>query len=216
MGGLFNIDNPFFTALGKLVDLLLVSILWLICCIPVITIIPATASLYYTVVKVIRRDRGYITREFFHAFKLNFKTGTLSGIIITAVIGILLLDRYYTRAMEGNFAVILFSIFNALIILVILGTLYISPVLSRFSMNIKNLFKTSFFMALRHLPTTIIIAALTVLALLGAYILPFITLIVPAVWCLLCSFFMEKVLKKYMPEKSEDAEARGVDEWYLE
>jgi len=216
MGGLFNLDNPFFTILGKIVDLVLISILWLICCIPVITIVPATSALYYTVVKVIRRERGYLTREFFHAFKMNFKTGTISGLILTAAVLLLLLDRHFTKAMEGNLAVILFSVFNALILLIFLGTLYICPVLSRFSMGIKNLFKTSFFMAMRHLPTTILMAVITIISILGVYILGILILIVPGICCLLCSFLMERVLKKYMPEKSEDAESRGVDEWYLE
>lgn len=216
MGGLFNLDNPFFTILGKIVDLVLISILWLICCIPVITIVPATSALYYTVVKVIRRERGYLTREFFHAFKMNFKTGAISGLILTAAVLLLLLDRHFTKAMEGNLAVILFSVFNALILLIFLGTLYICPVLSRFSMGIKNLFKTSFFMAMRHLPTTILMAVITIISILGVYILGILILIVPGICCLLCSFLMERVLKKYMPEKSEDAESRGVDEWYLE
>lgn len=216
MGGLFNLDNPFFTALGKLVDILLISILWLFCCIPIVTIVPATTALYYTVVKVIRRDRGYITREFFHSFKMNFKTGAISGIILTAVVAILLLDRHFTSAMEGNLAVILFSIFNALLLLLFLGGLYICPVLSRFSIGVKGLFKTSFFMAMKHFPTTILLAVITVVFLLAVYILPPAIMLVPGLYYLVFSFLMERVLKKYMPEKSEEAETNGIDEWYLD
>ncbi|MDF2801761.1 MAG: hypothetical protein K0S61_1664 [Anaerocolumna sp.] len=216
MGNLFNLDNPFFTALGKLVDIVLISILWLICCIPIVTIVPATSALYYTVVKVIRRERGYLTREFFHAFKTNFKTGFKADIIIIAVVALLLLDRHFTRIMEGNLAVILFTIFNAMIFILFLVTLYLCPVLSRFSMGVKSLFKTSFFMAMRHLPTTILLAVITLIFILGVYIIPIIVIIAPGVCYLLCSFLLERVLKKYMPEKSEDAESRGVDEWYLE
>jgi uncharacterized membrane protein YesL len=147
---------------------------------------------------------------------MNFKTGTLAGLILTAAVLLLLLDRHFTRVMEGNLAVILFSVFNALILIIFLLTLYLCPVLSRFSMGLKNLFKTSFFMAMRHLPTTILMAVITIISILGVYIIGILIIIVPALCCLLCSFLMERVLKKYMPEKSEDAEARGVDEWYLE
>lgn len=216
MGNLFNLDNPFFTFLGKVVDIVLISILWLICCIPIVTIVPATSALYYTVVKVIRRERGYLTREFFHAFKTNFKTGFLTGLILIAVVAILLLDRHFTRAMKGNLAVILFTVFNAMLFLLFLVTLYICPVLSRFSMGVKNLFKTSFFMAMRHLPTTILLAVITIVFILGVYIIPIIVIIAPGVCYLLSSLLMERVLKKYMPEKSEEAESNGVDEWYLE
>lgn len=216
MGGFFNLDNPFFTVLGKLVDILLISILWLICCIPIVTIVPATTALYYTVVKVIRKDRGYITREFFHSFKVNFKTGLITGIILTAVVGILLLDRHFTKAMEGNLAIILFSIFNALLLLLFLGGLYICPVLSRFSIGVKSLFKTSFFMAMKHFPTTILLAVVTIVFFIILYLMPPLIMIIPGLYYLVFSFLMERVLKKYMPEKSDDAETRGVDEWYLD
>ncbi|MFV0342698.1 MAG: YesL family protein [Anaerocolumna sp.] len=216
MGNLFNLDNPFFTGLTKFVDLILVSILWLICCIPIITIVPATSALYYTVVKVIRRERGYISREFFHAFKTNFKSGTIAGLILTALVVILVLDRRFTNLIEGNLAVILFTIFNAMLLIVFLVTLYLCPVLSRFSMSVKSLYKTAFFMAMRHLPTTILLAVVTLVFTFAVYIIPFLIIIVPGLTQLVISFLMERVLKKYMPEKSEEAESNGIDEWYLE
>jgi len=40
----FNLDNAFFTALGKLVDSVWVSLLWLVCCIPVVTIGASTSA----------------------------------------------------------------------------------------------------------------------------------------------------------------------------
>ena len=61
----FNWDNIVFQMLGKLVDCVWVSILWVICCIPVFTIGASTTALYYTVHKSIRGDRGYTTRTFF-------------------------------------------------------------------------------------------------------------------------------------------------------
>lgn len=47
----FNWDNIVFQMLGKLVDCVWVSILWVICCIPVFTIGASTTALYYTVHK---------------------------------------------------------------------------------------------------------------------------------------------------------------------
>ena len=73
----FNWDNIVFQMLGKLVDCVWVSILWVICCIPVFTIGASTTALYYTVHKSIRGDRGYTTRTFFGAFRDNFKAATL-------------------------------------------------------------------------------------------------------------------------------------------
>lgn len=45
MKQLFSVDGPIVTALGKTVDFMNFSILWLVCCVPVITAGAATASL---------------------------------------------------------------------------------------------------------------------------------------------------------------------------
>lgn len=74
---LFNPENAFMCFMNKIIDLVLLSLVWLVCCIPIITIGPACAALYYAVVKAVRRQRSYPVREFWRAFKSNFKKGIL-------------------------------------------------------------------------------------------------------------------------------------------
>ena len=105
----FNWDNIVFQMLGKLVDCVWVSILWVICCIPVFTIGASTTALYYTVHKSIRGDRGYTTRTFFGAFRDNFKAATLPYLIWLAVMIVLGCDAYIpyqvlkTGSMKGAY-----------------------------------------------------------------------------------------------------------------
>lgn len=107
----FNWDNIVFQMLGKLVDCVWVSILWVICCIPVFTIGASTTALYYTVHKSIRGDRGYTTRTFFGAFRDNFKAATLPYLIWLAVMIVLGCDAYITYqvlktgSMKGAFSI---------------------------------------------------------------------------------------------------------------
>ena len=83
--------------------------------------------------------------------------------------------------------------------------------------------KTAFIMAARHLLTTVCLLALQVGVLLGCYLILPAMFVLPAVATLLSSFMIEKVFKKYMPEKEEpefDATGEEIgqekDEWYLE
>jgi len=216
MGNFFNMDNGFFTTLGKIVDIVIVSLVWLLLCIPLVTIGPATTALYYTIVKVIRRERGYVMREYFSSFKSNFKVGAISSIFVLLATLILIFDRSVAKEIKGNFGIVLFSIFNALIFILLCVTIYIFPLLSRFKIGVLQLFKTSLFMAMKHLPTTILLVLITAVFVLGTYILPIVILLTPGLCLLVWSFLLERVFKKYMPEKSEEAEASGVDEWYLE
>ena len=41
-----KIDNPFFRFMGKLGDLVILSVLWLLCCLPVVTIGASTTALF--------------------------------------------------------------------------------------------------------------------------------------------------------------------------
>ena len=79
MGNLFNMDNAFFSFISKVCDIMILSTVWILLCIPIITIGPASTALYYAVVKVVRRERGYLLREFFRSFKMNFKRGTAAN-----------------------------------------------------------------------------------------------------------------------------------------
>ncbi len=222
MSNLFNMDNPFFTALGKLCDMLFLSVIWLVFCLPVVTIGPANTALYYAIVKVIRRERGYLFREFFKSFKLNFKRGAIIGVVLTImfiVLGFDMVWAYANLGSSGSTGSILFGVFVAITVLLVCFSCYVFPVLSRFDMTVKQLIKAGTFMSIRHLPSTLIMVIVTAAGIVGTLIMPILMFIIPALVVFINSFLMERVLKKYMPqpeETSEEEEHSGKDEWYLE
>lgn len=221
MGNLFNLDNGFFTFLSKVCDIIFLCIIWLITCIPIVTIGPANTALYYAVVKVIRRDRGYLFREYFRSFKLNFKRAFIIGLMLTVLFAVMAIDLRWARLNRetaGNFASILYGVFIAITIMLSCTAIYVFPLLSRFDMTVKQLLKASVLISLRHLPSTIAMAVITAIGALAIYILWIAIFIVPAVVVFLNSFFMERILKKYMPKSEEgtDEEHPAKDEWYLE
>lgn len=219
MGNFFNMDNGFFSFLGKVCDVIFLSVIWVVLCIPLITIGPANTALYYATVKVIRRERGYLFREFFKSFKLNFKRGAIIGVVLTIVYIILTFDLYASWSSLGNatsMGSILFGIYIAIILLITSFTIYVFPILSRFDMTVKQLVKTAFYMSMRHLPSSIGMLIVTAAAIIGVMFIPLLIFLVPAVATFLNSFLMERVLKKYMPKSEDGEEDTSKDEWYLE
>lgn len=219
MGNLFNLDNPVFSVLSKICDMLFASIIFILFCLPVITIGPASTALYYAVVKVIRRERGYLFREFFRSFKLNFKRATIVGVILTVVFIILGFDLLYAwglTAPDSNQGSLLMGVFVGITFLAVSFTIYAFPILSRFDMTVKQLVKAAAFMSMRHIPSTILMIAVNAIAvIIVIFFFPFM-FIAPAVTVFVNSFIMERVLKKYMPESEGPGEETGKDEWYLE
>lgn len=219
MGNFFNVDNAFFSFLGKLCDVIFLSVIWVVLCIPVITIGPANTALYYATVKVIRRERGYLFREFFKSFKMNFKRAAVIGVVLTIIYIILTFDLYASWTSLGNttnMGSILFGIYIAITLLLTSFTIYVFPVLSRFDMTVKQLVKTVFYMSMKHLPSSIGMLVITVAAFIGVMFIPLLLFVIPAAASFLNSFLMERVLKKYMPKSESTEEESGKDEWYLE
>ena len=71
MGNFFSTDGPLFEGMAYIINIIYVSVLWILFSIPIITIGASSTALYYTVTKVIRHGRSYIFREFWQSFKSN-------------------------------------------------------------------------------------------------------------------------------------------------
>ncbi len=223
MNKLFNPDNAFFSFMGRLFDFVVLSVLWLLLSIPIVTIIPATSALYYSVVKVVRRDRGYLAREFWRSFKQNLRQGSLCSIVAIVAIVVMVIDFNYALVLMQQGEVIgsaFFGVFLVISILICAILMYLCPILSRFEMKFTGLFKTAFFLSARHILTTFCLIILFVVVLLGSYIILPGMFIFPAFGVWISSYLIEPIFKKYMPAKQhveqEDEEYRGKDEWYLE
>ena len=61
MNSMFGPETKFFKVTNQIGNILLVSVLWLIGCIPVITIGTSTIAMYYAMVKAVRRADGYFS-----------------------------------------------------------------------------------------------------------------------------------------------------------
>ena len=71
-------------------DLMVLNWLWVICSLPVVTLGPASCALYAVTLRLCRGENCAPVRDFFRAFKVNFKPGLILGllVIVLAVIGV--------------------------------------------------------------------------------------------------------------------------------
>ena len=56
MDRLFNMDNKFFTVMGRVADLIMLNVVFLICCLPIVTIGASLTALHYVTLKMARND----------------------------------------------------------------------------------------------------------------------------------------------------------------
>lgn len=211
--------------MSKFIDIIILNVIFLLSCIPVFTAGAAWTAMYYTCVKVIRRDRGKVWQEYIKSFKSNLKTAVgiwLPLVVLEGILGFVPY-RLLTHG-HSSFSAAAIGIAMAFFLFVLAVMIYSFAVLSRFTVNAAGAVKNAVIMSIQHGGESIYMLVLTLgmatLVMMGWKFLPVILLVMPSVYMLLISLIMEKILIQYTPEEekntSEDQEMDPEDMLYME
>ena len=201
-------DNKFIAGLGKAVDSILLSIIWLVFCIPIFTIGASTTAFYYTVHKSLHHGRSYIWRSFWSSFKDNFKQSTLMWLIMMVVYVVLALDRSIMLAeLENGGALgVLYYMFIVMTALAVIWNIYIFAYTARFENTKKAIMKNAAIFAFANPGWSILILALLIVAVVAVMLMPPLVFIVPSVLFLMYDVILERIFRKYMSEEDLEKE----------
>lgn len=208
MKSVFEENGLVFRVMDFLGKLIVLSCLWLLGCLPIVTICTSNAALYYAVAKTIRGGQGNAVGEFWRSYRLNLVKGIGMTLCLIAVFGLLgyLMVTFQSGGYPsgGILSGFIFIGFTAV---------YLGPVLSRFSLGFWKLIKLSFVMSLQFAHYTLLfLLGSLLLFVLQFFLLPMaLIFLLPGLWCWLTVPLMEKAMRKYMPERTG-----AVDEWYYE
>ena len=211
MGVFLNPDSKFFAFLSNLANLIILNLLWIVCCLPVVTIVPATSALYYVTSKIVKKEDPYIIRSFFYAFVQNLKQGMILTVIFAVLIGILYVDMQVLQSFLSGFHLVLLLAFYALCVLVAVTAAYVCPLLSRFHNTVGATLKNSLIIGLTHPIKTITVLALDVIPMIMFLQWPNYVIATIFLWVLIGfsaialvnSVIFSKLFTKYEPEKIE-------------
>ena len=213
MEKIFSMDGTYAIAMNFLWNILVISVLWLLCCLPVITIGAASTAAYYAAAKAVRHHTGIVYREFFSSFRFNFRQSiplTLAMGLLTLLLGMECLYLYS----DVNVPIPVLCLFFAMLLSVLGCGSYLWAALSRFDRGSFALFRFSVVVTFRHILTTVLLLLLLLSCLAGVYLLPWGVLLFPGLAFFLSTYPMERILLKYAPPKSvDDKEAK---KWYYQ
>lgn len=208
-------EGPIMQFFAKILDMVIVSILFTISCIPIITIGSALTSLYYTEAKSIYQGEGRAFRAYCHCFKVNFKQSLGLGILCDVVAALMVGNLYLVFTMDLGYVGIVFGVIFLMISLLLLVLMsYGFPLLSRFEVKTSGLLLSSFQISVLHGSTTFRLVVMEAM-LLGGMAVAFITfppLVV--IWPGLIGYgqvkVLEPILQEYMQERGEKHETEVV------
>ncbi|MBN1776198.1 MAG: YesL family protein [Clostridiales bacterium] len=205
---IFGYNSPFGRFMMRLVDVLLLSLLTLVCSLPIVTVGAAFSALYYVLLKMVRDTDNGIIRTYFKGFRDNFKRGTILWIIMAIVIAVFYMDFYLITnvAMDYSDLVrILLLIIGAFVLMV---GIYIFPMQAQFENTVIGTLKKSFLVCIMNLPRSIslllIMGCPIVILLLfpeTVYFLPFLSI---AAIPYLQTEILVRVFDKYIPEDTAE------------
>ena len=208
----FSPDGKIFQIGSKAADLLLASALWLVCCLPLVTIGPACTALYDVTVRNIRCSRGTgICRDFFRVFRRDFRQSMWLMLVLTAFAAAALAAEHLFSQQDASVTMAVWLL-RALLVLVIMAVPYGFALISRFDNTFGRVLLMTVYLMFRHLPTSLVLAVLLALGYLLVYLHLPLAVLMPGLICFLISLLLERVLRHHAPEAAiccQEAESAG-------
>lgn len=202
MSEIFTTDNMVIRILNRIGDILILHFLWLLCSLPIVTIGASTTALYYTAMKAVKYEDGYVARRFFKSFKENFKQSTIIWLIM--LFAGFLCGWYLSYSIETHKSVLtMFSTILTCVYVFIL--IYVFPLQSKFDNKITVTIRNAFLLSVKNFPWTLLmIVALGLIGLFSYFytIVLFIVVICGAgVYGYLTAFIFNRVFLPYLPDE---------------
>lgn len=161
MQKIFSTEGKIYEGMQRIYQVLLLTIIFLLSCLPVITIGAAIASAYGTAYKMVDHKEGVLYKEYGHQFKQNFVLATKMWMLILGVSGgSFFLLPFIQPLLLGN--KIAYYLVMSLITLLVLMGLYLFPLIARFENNLSGTAINAFVLSLKHLPVSILLFFITI------------------------------------------------------
>lgn len=201
-GKLFDINNPVWKHLGRLWDAVWLTILWVVCSLPVFTIGTSSTAVSYVALKIMKDEEGGITRQFFHSFKQNFKQATLIWLGTLLLTAVLAVNFWFYYQWNNTFSKVFMIVLLVLSVMLMMVVHYIFPVLARFDDSTKNLLAIAFVMALQNLNWTVFMVVATICVfVIGIFVFAPLLVCSIGLLALVDAWILNHFFDKYIEEK---------------
>jgi uncharacterized membrane protein YesL len=191
-----KIEGKFYALAETIYSFFLLNIIWLVMCIPVVTIFPATSAMFGVVKSWRTKKDGRLFKLFFFHFKENFKQSILFELILVLAIFLLTIDFTFAKQIGSPLNMILLPIFILLAAAVLFTFSFLFSVIVHFQENWKTVIKNSFLFAISHLSLTISSLFVTGAAAAVVWLLPISCIFIASPSAYVIYSFCERAFKK--------------------
>ena len=147
-----NYDSRFSRVLNRLTELILLNFIFILTCLPILTIGASVTALYSTALKMARNEEGYIFQGYFKDFAANFKQATAFW-LIELLLYFQLHVLSVAAAVNGGYMIQIYTVITWVLgILYSMYFLFVFPLTATFQNTFFRIAKNAFVMIISHLP----------------------------------------------------------------
>ena len=194
-----HIQNSWLYRLSKSIgDVVIISALFLLFCLPIVTIGASVTALYYTVYRKYHKHIDEVSKDFMRSLKDNLKNATIIHIIYFLYSALVGFNIYF--ALNGFGGVKLpdwYIVVSFIPVLPVIFTLpFVYPLLARFSNGLKGTVTNSYTLCMINFPKFLLIWLIFIAALAISVCFPPAALLTPAGAMYLTQMITEKAFAK--------------------
>ncbi|MEH6992463.1 YesL family protein [Neobacillus drentensis] len=159
MQKIFSVDGRIFSTLTKIFDLLILNSVFLIGCMPIITIGASLTALYSVTLKMVRNEESNVVNDFWNSFKKNLKQSSIIWLVALFVFASFIF--FAQTIFSTNYSLFLYPLL--LLVTVCLFTfMYVFPLIAKFENSSFLIIKNAFFISLHSTAYSILIFVITI------------------------------------------------------
>ena len=201
----FDTDNFLMRFSEKVLDIVTANLLFVVSCLPIVTIGVAKISLYETMFEIKKSRRVPVFKIYLRAFKQNLKLGLQLGLLELGIILLSLLDLYLFWGQTAMPFQMVKAICLGVLIFLTIVMLASYPIAARYDLTWKEVLQKGLILASFNFPWFILMIVIIFLILMILYLSAFTLLLGGSAFILFGFGFlaflqvgvMEKLFAKY-------------------
>lgn len=165
----FNTESNFFKFLGTFGRFAYLNIVFVITCIPIITIGTSVTALYAVMFKYINEEDDAFVPNYLQAFKNLFATSTIYYLLSLVFTGIVIFNIQFWYKLNTTWSSIVVGLLALLFIAFLFTIIYLFPLLARYTQTGKQVVQNAFLLSIANFLITLAIIAISIAALALTY-----------------------------------------------
>lgn len=148
--------------LGRIGDIIILNLIFVVTSLPVITIGTALSALYTVAMKLARGEDPSILKEYMKAFRRNMKPATIGWLIMAAAGAFIFVDFRLAGVFNGTAYTVMRLLLAMIFGVWVLTFLYLFPYIARFENTVFHSIKNALFLSAAHVPSTVMMLVISV------------------------------------------------------